>query len=228
MRFIIFDLGGVLIDWDPRHLYRKLLSEEEAEAFLRDVVHPTWNAQMDAGVRFAEAIAERIGAHPDRASLIQAYFDRWPEMLGGAIEGTVEILRELEDGGTPLYALTNWSDETFRHAEERFRFLEAFRDIVVSGRERVVKPAPEIYRRLLERHDLDPAQGLFIDDVEKNVEGARDQGLDAVRFRGPDRLREDLVARGWLGGDGSGDRGRGGPGPDRPRDPTPDPMPDRH
>lgn len=191
--YVVFDLGGVLIDWNPRYLYRELLDDEAADAFVRDIVPPPWNAQMDGGLPFAEAIEERIRAHPEHEVLLRAYWDRWPEMLGGAIEGTVELLAELRAREVPLYALTNWSAETFHHAEARFEFLGWFRDIVVSGRERVTKPDPEIYRRLLDRNELSPDRGVFIDDVPANVDGARAVGLEAVHFRSPQALREELA-----------------------------------
>jgi len=194
-RYVIFDLGGVLIDWNPRYLYRKLLSEAEADRFVTEIVHPAWNAQMDAGVPFHEALAERKRAHPEHDALIDAYWDRWDEMLGGAVDGTVDVLRELREAGVPLYALTNWSAETFHHATRRFAFLAWFIDILVSGRERLVKPDPRIYTRLLERNALDPAQGLFVDDVPKNVEGAERVGLDAVWFRDASALRDELRRR---------------------------------
>mgnify|MGYP006292797779 CR=1 FL=1 len=196
IEYVVFDLGGVLIDWNPRYLYRQLLPDHAVEPFVRDVVHATWNAQMDAGVPFADALDERVRAYPDHAGLIRAYWDRWAEMLGGALEGTVDVLRELRDAEVPVYALTNWSAETFHHATDRFDFLSWFRDIVVSGRERVVKPDPAIYRLLLDRNDLDPTRGVFVDDVPKNVDGARRVGLDAVRFEDPASLRGDLRRRG--------------------------------
>lgn len=194
--YVVFDLGGVLIDWNPRYLYEKLLPDHAVESFVREVVHPDWNAQMDAGMPFADALDERVRAHPEHADLIRAYWHRWAEMLGGAIDGTVEVLRELREAEVPVYALTNWSAETFHHATDRFGFLAWFLDIVVSGRERVVKPEPAIYQILLDRNALDSARGVFIDDVPKNVDGARQVGLDAVRFEHPETLRDDLRRRG--------------------------------
>lgn len=188
-RFVVFDLGGVLIDWDPRYLYRKLLPAEEVDAFIRDVVPFDWNIQMDAGKPFAEAIAERVSAHPEHAELLQAYIERWDEMLGGSIDGTVEILEELSATGVPLFALTNWSAETFHHAEARFPFLNHFRDILVSGRERMKKPNPEIYRRLLERNQLSSNEGVFIDDTLPNVHAAEGVGMTGIHFKSPHQLR---------------------------------------
>jgi 2-haloacid dehalogenase len=191
-RYVVFDLGGVLIDWNPRYLYRQLLPAPEVERFLGEVATPEWNVQMDEGKPFAEAIAERKADHPEHGALLDAYFDRWDEMLGGAIDGTVRILERLHAEGVPLYALTNWSAETFPHAERRFEFLALFRDILVSGVERMVKPNPSIYRRLLDRNHLPPADGVFIDDNLPNVHGAEGVGLTAIHFRNPEQLQPEL------------------------------------
>jgi len=198
----VFDLGGVLIDWDPRYLYRKLLADEAAvEEFLATVCTPGWNTEQDRGRPFAEGIAELTERHPAHAAAIAAYHQRWPEMLAGDIAGAVELLAELRTAGVPLYALTNWSAETFGTARERFEFLGWFDGVVVSGEERIVKPDPRIFRLLLDRFGLDPAATVYVDDSPANVAAALELGLDAVRFRDPDRLRRDLAARGLLGGD---------------------------
>ena len=141
---VIFDLGGVLVDWDPRHLYRQLFPGDEAgmEQFLAGVCTNEWNLQQDAGRSWAEATALLRAQHPGQEALIDAFHQRWPEMIRGAIDGTVEILRELREAGVPLYALTNWSAETFPVAEERFDFMGWFRGVVVSGREKLIKPDP--------------------------------------------------------------------------------------
>jgi 2-haloacid dehalogenase len=193
---VVFDLGGVLIDWDPRHLYRKLLADEAAvEEFLATVCTPEWNAEQDRGRPFAEGVAELVERHPEHAANIAAYHERWPEMVTGDIPGTVEVLAELRAAGVPLYALTNWSGETFAITRGRFEFLEWFDGLLVSGEERVTKPDPAIFRLLLERFGLDPAATVFVDDAEANVAAARRLGIDAVRFTGPDDLRRELVAR---------------------------------
>jgi 2-haloacid dehalogenase len=193
---VVFDLGGVLIDWDPRHLYRQLLADDAAvEEFLATVCTPEWNAELDRGRPFAEGVAELVERHPEHAAEIAAYHERWPEMLGGEIPGTVEILAELRAAGVPLYALTNWSAETFLISRDRFEFLDWFDGLVVSGEERVIKPDPRIFRLLLDRFGLDPGATFFVDDSEANVAAARELGLDAVRFTGPEQLRRDLVAR---------------------------------
>jgi 2-haloacid dehalogenase len=198
---VVFDLGGVLIDWDPRYLYRKLLADEAAvEEFLATVCTPEWNAEQDRGRPFAEGIAELVERHPVHAAAITAYHERWPEMLGGGIPGVVELLAELRAAGVPLYALTNWSTETFGVARERFEFLDWFDGVVVSGEERMVKPDPAIFRLLLDRFGLAPEGALFVDDSPANVAAARELGFDAVQFHGPDRLRRDLRERGLLDG----------------------------
>jgi 2-haloacid dehalogenase len=193
---VVFDLGGVLIDWDPRHLYRKLLADEAAvEEFLATVCTPEWNAELDRGRPFAEGVAELVERHPEHAATIAAYHERWPEMVAGDIPGTVEVLAELRAAGVPLYALTNWSAETFAITRGRFEFLEWFDGLLVSGEERVTKPDPAIFQLLLDRFGLDPTATVFVDDSEANVAAARRLGFDAIRFTGHEELRRELVAR---------------------------------
>jgi 2-haloacid dehalogenase len=198
-RAAVFDLGGVLIDWDPRYLYRKLLADEAAvEEFLATVYTPEWNAELDRGRPFAEGVAELTERHPAHAAAIAAHHQRWPEMLGGDVAGTVELLAELRAAGVPLYALTNWSAETFGTARRCFEFLDWFDGVVVSGEERIVKPDPRIFRLLLDRFGLEAAATFYVDDSPANVAAALQLGLDAVRFRDPGRLRRDLADRGLL------------------------------
>lgn len=196
---VVFDLGGVLIDWNPRHLYRKLFDGDEAgmEWFLANVCHSDWNLQQDAGRSWDHAVAEAEARHPEHAALIRAYRDRWPEMMAGAIEGTVAILNSLHAAGTPLYALTNWSAETFPHGRARFEFLDrCFRHIVVSGEIKLIKPDPAIFRHLEATCGVTPAETLFIDDSPVNAAAAAKLGYRAIRFESPDQLRRDLVALG--------------------------------
>ena len=190
----IFDLGGVLIDWDPRHLYRKLFPGDEAgmERFLTDTVSPAWNLQMDSGRSFQEAIDELKAEHPDQADLIQAYRDRWPEMLGEVDAGTTQILRGLRERGLRLFALSNWSAETFAIARGTIAELALFDDILVSGHARRLKPDPELFEMACRRFGVTPAQAFFVDDIAANVEGARAVGLTAIQFTGSDSLRRDL------------------------------------
>ncbi|TDE07356.1 HAD family hydrolase [Jiangella asiatica] len=201
MKAVVFDLGGVLVDWDPRYLYRTLLSDDDAvERFLAEVTTSEWNAQQDAGRTWADAVATLTDRFPEHSELIAAYDTRWIETIGGQIEGTVDILRELRADGVGLYALTNWSAEKFPLAVERFEWLSWFAGIVVSGTERMVKPDPRIYQVLLDRYGLDAASTVYIDDNPPNVTAAAQLGMTALHFTGPDRLRADLRRLGLLSG----------------------------
>jgi 2-haloacid dehalogenase len=192
---VIFDLGAVLVDWDPRHVYRELFEGDEAamDAFLAGVATQEWNHQMDAGKPWAAAVAELVALHPERRELIEAYWHRWPDMLAGEISGTVEVLADLRAAGVRLFALTNWSAETFPVARERFAWLGWFEGIVVSGEERLVKPDPAIYRLLLERYRFEPTDAVFIDDRAENVAAAEALGIAGIRFTSPEALRIDLA-----------------------------------
>jgi len=195
----IFDLGGVLIEWNPRHLYRKLFADEAAmERFLATVCTSEWNLRQDAGRPFAEGFAALMPGHADKRELIEAWTARFGEMIPGAIEGTVDILRELDARGVPLYALSNWSAETFPTQRPRFPFLDAFRGIVISGAEGVVKPDPRIFRILLDRYGVDPATAVFVDDSEANARAATAVGLSGIHFRSPEQLRDELRQCGLL------------------------------
>jgi len=193
---IIFDLGGVLIDWNPRYLYRKIFkSEEEISWFLQNICTPQWNEQQDAGRSFAEATSELIRKHPDFELAIRAWYDRWQETVGGPIHDTVEILRSLRDKKQHrLYALTNWSAETFPWAKDNYDFLHWFEGIVVSGEEKTMKPRPEFYQILLDRYQVNPASAIFIDDNLANVEVARAMGIEGIHFTQPVQLRRELKA----------------------------------
>lgn len=195
---VIFDLGGVLIDWNPRYLFRDLFAGDDTamEAFLSGVCSPAWNERQDAGRPIAEAEAELIGRFPGHERLIRAYYAGFDRMLGGAIEGTVAVLEELAAAEVPLYALTNWSAETFPHAMRRFAFLGTFRDIVVSGRIGLVKPDRRIFDHLFAKTKIDAAASVFIDDSPKNVAGAVAAGLPAIQFRSPGELRAALAGLG--------------------------------
>ena len=184
---VVFDVGGVLIDWDPRHLYRKLfLGDEPAmEHFLANVCTHEWNRCQDAGRSFAEGARLLKLQHPDRAELIDAYGVRFDEMMPGPIVGTVEILAELRERGTPLYGLSNFSAETFPPTFERFDFLRWLRGMVISGEVGVIKPDPRIYEIMLARFAIDPHRAVYIDDVAANVEGARPFGIHGIHFTTP-------------------------------------------
>ena len=196
---VVFDLGGVLIDWNPRHLYRQLFDDEAAmERFLAEVCHTAWNEEQDRGRTFAKAIEEAAGRFPEERALIEAYHQRWGEMLAGPIEGSVAVLAELKEAGHELHALTNWSVETFPIARERYAFLDWFGSILVSGEERLIKPDPRIFELLLERIGRTAEACVYIDDNPKNAAAAAALGFDAVHFRSPAQLRADLTRLGVL------------------------------
>lgn len=197
---VIFDLGGVLIDWNPRHLYRGLFEGDEAamERFLAEVTTQAWNAEQDAGRSWQDAVDLLVAEHPDRRDLIVAYRERWTEMLAGPIAGTVEVLADLRRAGVRLAAVTNWSAETFPVARRRYPFLGWFETIVVSGEEGIVKPDPGIFRLVLERTGWRAGETVFVDDSPANVAAAAALGFEAVRFRDPGTLRAELEALGLL------------------------------
>lgn len=194
---IIFDLGGVLINWDPRTLYRKLFNTEmEVEWFLENVCTMAWNEEQDAGRTWIEATSMKIQEFPAYAEYIMAYSARWTEMLGGPIKESVDILKKLnKQGKYKIYALTNWSAETFPIALERYDFLQLFDGIVVSGVEKTRKPFPEIYNLILSRYDIDPSKAIFIDDNEKNIAAGTRHGIDSIHFKSPKQLQKALDER---------------------------------
>lgn len=196
----IFDLGGVLLDWNPRYLYRKLFDGDEAamEHFLATVCTTEWNERQDAGRSFADATRELLPRHADKIELIEAFGKRFDEMIRGTIDGTVEVLSEVKQRGVPIYAITNWSAETFPPQHARFPFLSWFDGIVVSGLEGVIKPAPRIFHILFERYRVAPESAVFIDDVAANAAAASELGIYGIHFRSPDQLRRELAAVGIL------------------------------
>lgn len=191
---IVFDLGAVLIDWNPEYLYRKIFdNEEDMQHFLEHICTPSWNAKQDAGRSWAEATDLLVNQHPEYEAEIRAFRDRWPEMLNGPIEGTVKILKELNERGTHrLLALTNWSAETWPIAWELYDFLQIFEGILVSGKENLKKPDPAIYQLLTDRYNIVPEKSIFIDDSLANVKSARDFGIHAIHFTSPEALRAEL------------------------------------
>ncbi len=190
---VVFDIGNVLIPWEPRWLFRKLLPDDAAiERFMAETDFLTWNLAHDAGQRFAEGIARHGTAFPHYRHLFEAFFERWEETTGEPIAGTLALARELRAAGYRTLALTNFSAETFPRALRLHPHLDEFEGIVVSGHERLVKPDPAIYRRLCERFRVEPARSVFIDDSLPNVEGARSIGMLAVNFVSADQLRDEL------------------------------------
>lgn len=197
---VIFDLGGVLIDWNPKYLYRKIFkSEDEVDWFLNNICTSEWNDAQDGGRTFEEATRELLTKHPEWEEPITAWYGRWQETINGPIQETVNILSTIRDSKKyRLYALTNWSAETFPWALENFEFLHWFEGIVVSGVEKTRKPFPEFFNILFDRYAVDPSKAIFIDDNIKNVEGAIEMGLPTIQFKNPAQLKTELVKLGIL------------------------------
>lgn len=197
---VVFDLGGVLIDWNPRYLYRQLFDgdEEAMEAFLANVCTPEWNAEQDRGRAWTEAVESLALEHPDQRDLIAAYHERWEETLGDAVPGTVDIVTELRQTGVRLLVLSNWSAETFPIARARFPFLDDFDGIIISGDIRAGKPDAAAFRALLDRFEVHPASTVFIDDSDANVAAASALGMIAIRFVDAPQLRTALKQLGLL------------------------------
>jgi len=195
IKTIIFDLGGVLIDWNPDYMYRKLISDENKRKwFLNTICTSDWNEQQDGGRLIQEANTELLQAYPDYKEWIIAYYERWEEMLNGPIHGTVEIFKEIrENKKHNIYALTNWSAETFPKALQIFDFLHWFDGRVVSGEEMTRKPFRDIYEIILSRFNLEPETTLFIDDNLKNIIAAKELGIHCIHFQSPEKLREELL-----------------------------------
>ena len=197
---VIFDFGGVLIEWDPRHLYRKLFVDDEAgmESFLATVCTQEWNRCQDAGRRAADGVRWLQARHPDQAERIAAYYARFDEMMAGPILGSIAVLADLRAAGTPLYGLTNFASETYPGAARRFPFLAWFRGVVVSGEVGAIKPDPRIYEILMERFSIDPRRAVFIDDTAANVQAAERLGMYGIHYRCPQELRAELRQLGLL------------------------------
>ena len=197
---IIFDLGAVLIDWNPRYLYRKIFkTEEEISWFLENICTSEWNDEQDAGRSFKEATEVLIAKHPEWEIPIRAWYERWQETIPGPIQGTVDILKTIKESKKyRLYALTNWSAETFPWALDNFDFLHWFEGIVVSGIEEKRKPHPEFYQILFDRYNVDPRKTLFIDDNAKNIAAGKRIGLTTIHFNSPEQLQSELNQHGIL------------------------------
>lgn len=197
---IIFDLGGVLIDWNPSYVFDKMFKDEEQKKdFFENICTHDWNEKQDAGRPLKEATEELVVKHPEWKEYIEAYYGRWEEMLGGPIKGTVQIFKQLKESGSyKLYALTNWSAELFPIALERYDFLHWFDGRVVSGEEKMRKPFPEFYQLILDRFQLNVNETLFIDDNTRNAKAAEAMGLKTIIFKSPQQLKEELVNLGIL------------------------------
>ncbi len=192
---IIFDLGGVLIDWNPEYVFDEnyFASQEQRDFFFKNVCTPDWNENQDAGYPIAKATEEKLIEFPEWEKPINEFYGRWVEMLGEQIQGTVDIFKQLkENKKLKFYALTNWSAETFPIALERFDFLQWFDGRVVSGEEKMRKPFPEFFQLLLNKHTVKPEEALFIDDNLRNVKAAEKMGIISVHFQSPEHLMKDL------------------------------------
>jgi 2-haloacid dehalogenase len=193
---IVFDLGGVLIDWNPDHVYKTIFeTKEEMDWFYNNICTSDWNEEQDAGRSLQEATELLVKKFPAHEVNIRTYYDRWEEMLGGPIDETVKIFRELkEKNSVRTFALTNWSAETFPRALELFDFLHWFDGRVVSGEERTRKPFKDIYEILVKRYSINPQQGLFVDDKAKNLQPAAELGFHTIHFTSPDQFRKELTS----------------------------------
>ena len=200
IKAIIFDFGGVLVDWNPRNLYNAYFPDQAQalEDFLAEVDFYTWNAQQDKGRSFAEGVAELTEKFPHRTDLIQAYAEHWADSITGDIAGTVEILYRLKAKGYPLYGLSNWSAETFPLVRNEYPFFDEFDEIIISGEVNLNKPEPEIYNLLLSKIAYSAAECLFIDDSQANVDAAKALGFQALRFETPEVLERALKEYGVL------------------------------
>jgi len=188
---VVFDIGGVLLQWDPRTLYGQLIPDpDELDWFLDDVCNPEWNSTLDLGRDFDEACTELAASFPNHAELVHAW-KRQDEMVAGEVPGTGEIVRRLKANGVPLYLVTNHPADVFESRRNRYEILQQFDGAVVSGEEGVLKPAREIFDRLAERYGIDPSASLFIDDSQENVDGARGAGFQAVRFVDAETLAKE-------------------------------------
>jgi 2-haloacid dehalogenase len=196
IKAILFDFGNVLLEWNPRQVYRRYFPDDEAamEHFLQEVNFMEWNAQQDKGRTFAEGIAELSQEFPHYANLIQAYHDNWSESIGDPVAGTVEIMKRLKKSGYPVYGLSNWSSETFPLVRNKFIFFDLLDDIVISGEVGQIKPDPEIYEIALQRIGRPANECLFIDDSLANIEQARRMGFAVVHFQSPEQLETELKA----------------------------------
>jgi 2-haloacid dehalogenase len=196
-KIIVFDIGGVLIDWNPRYAYSKIFEDKQKmEWFLTEICSPEWNGKQDAGRTFAEGTAELTAKYPQYKKEIEFFYDNWTNMFGGAIQGSVDILKQLKAQGYTLYCITNWSAEGFPWARQHFPFLNLFEDIVVSGEVKMLKPDPKIFNLLLQRHNIKAEDCVFIDDNKDNITTASALGFNTVHFKDPQQLKAALAAFG--------------------------------
>ena len=197
---IVFDFGGVLLDWSAYHLYGKYFGGDHVaiDSFLEEIGFAEWNYQQDKGRPFTDAVAEMSARFPQYVQLIRAYDENWEDSMGGAIQPTVEVLYALKQAGYRLYALSNWSEEKFRLVRPKYEFLDWFEDIVISGELKLAKPDPRIYTTFLERTGLPAGDCLYIDDTLRNIEVASQLGFQTILFESGDQLAQELQLRGLL------------------------------
>lgn len=190
---IVFDFGGVLLDWNPRYFYRTFFwDEKEMEAFLANICTDEWNAEQDRGRSFSEGIKLLQSQHPEYRKAIQLFADKWEDMLKSEIPDSVELLRELKEKKYRIWGLTNWSAETIQIAYRKYDFFKLFDGIVVSGEEKLIKPDKRIYKVLLDRYKLNPEESVFIDDSPANIKSAQELGFNAILFENIVNVREQL------------------------------------
>ena len=190
---VVFDLGGVLIDWNPDHVFKKVFtSAEELQYFYKNICTGDWNEEQDAGRTIKEGTDLLIKKFPEHEPNIRRYYDRWEDMLGGPIHGTVSIFRELKKANYKTYALTNWSAETFHIALDKYVFLQWFDGRHVSGEEKTRKPFKEFYESLIKRFNINPAKSVYVDDNARNLQPAKELGFAPIHFQSPGQFREEL------------------------------------
>lgn len=194
IKVIVFDYGNVLLEWNPRYVYRRyfLNDSEGLENFLNEIHFMEWNAQQDRGRTFAEGVAILSKQFPQYAELIRAYQENWIDSIGDAFTGTVELLKQLKKARYPLYGFSNWSAETFPYARAKYDFFDLFDDMVISGEVGFAKPEPEIYQILLDKIGRPAHECLFIDDSLPNIQQANKIGFQTLHFESPEQLEEEL------------------------------------
>ena len=197
---IVFDLGGVIFDWNPYYLFRHFFAEDKraVELFLEETRFSEWNSRLDIGYPFKQMVEELSCEFPQYAAQLRAYDERWLETMGGAIEPTVSVLQELHAHGRPLYALSNWSLEKFPLVKKQYDFMDCFEQIVISGEEKVGKPDERMFKVFLERTRLTADQCLFIDDSAANIRVAGKLGFDTILFLDADHLKDEVIKRDLL------------------------------
>lgn len=200
IKAIVFDFGNVLIEWDPRLVYRRFFNDEEQamERFLHEVNFMDWNAEQDKGRSFKEGVADLSKQFPHYSDLIQAYPDNWKESIGDTLTGTVDLMNHLKQAGYPLYGLSNWSTETFPYTRQKYDFFNLFDDMVISGEVGSIKPEPLIFEILLEKIGRPAHECLFIDDSLANIQQAKKMGFATIHFISPTQLEAELRSLGLI------------------------------